>query len=376
MSLMSNLNVGGNSYEIKDATARTDIGSLNTAVAAVNARIDNLTGRGKILLIGDSIAAVTDNDGKTFYELFIEYLGYTLNTDAFTSAISSRGFTTSYTPKGNFKEMFDDFWTDNPTENPLDYGAIIVTGGANDISQTPATIEAAIDTFIQDVKATCANAKIYIGVNSRNSVNGNGTRGFKNNYLPGYKTCEKYGAIFLHGLEYVLFNSSYQYDHLHPNSDGIAVLALGLYSAYTTGEAHIITQMINDAANFTLGSGVASVTNLKCLSEFQCDDIIRIGPADLSSVVITMTGSYTGGDVFIGYNDNNISFNGENVGLPIMFPPVKYVDTSNNSHEVYDAILYKNANEWHLGSPTGFTNAKTFTIQRIGNLTMPASLLC
>ena len=178
--------------DLNDLTT-TDNSDLVHAINEVDvvAKTINRQINGKVLLIGDSIGTIQNGDGKTFYELFLARIGKTLNTDGFIVSISSRGFTTSYPTKGNFKIIFDEFWTDNPAEDPDDYSAIIVTGGANDISSTVSAIETAVSSFVADVKSTCKNATVYIGVNSRNQVNYNGVEKFRTVCLTGYKTCEK-----------------------------------------------------------------------------------------------------------------------------------------------------------------------------------------
>ena len=359
-------------YNGQIMTLQSQIDALNSALDELNVR----SGNGKILMIGDSIGVATNTDGKTFFELFAAYAGHTVNSDAFISSISSRGFTTAFATYGNFKIMFDQFWVDHPTLDPNDFSDIIVCGGANDQSSTVSTITAAISAFCADVKATCPNAEIYIGVCTRNQVNSAGSTAFRTVALPAYKDCIKYGAKYLSGLEFVLFNSALQADKLHPNSDGVNALATGLYQAFTTGQAHIMTALINTNDNVTLGEHVTSISNIAMFSEVQEDDIVSITPNGFSTSEIVLDSAQTFGALAIFTMDDNIWYNTSNLGLGVMHPDVKVTHSDNSTEILKDVSLYKTLNVYVIESPTGFSDVTKIAIMRPDTVTRSALWVC
>lgn len=121
---------------------------------------------------------------------------------------------------------------------------IIVCGGLNDSTETPADILTAIQSFVSYCNTTYPNAKIYIGHIGNVQDGSSGTEQtvrwycFKNS-IPAYKECTKFGAIYLNGVEYVMKDYANYYDVSHPNQTLCLKLADSIYQAFKHGSVSV-----------------------------------------------------------------------------------------------------------------------------------------
>lgn len=212
-------------------------GYVDAYVAETTTRLNDIEGDITVF-IGDSYGA-DNNSGWVKY--YCQSQGLTLNTNAFNYCYGGAGFTTSGT---NFKtelESANYYHTNHNNSNQVK--RIVCCGGWNDRGQYT-DIEGAISTFMTYAKNHFPNAKVYIGMIGNTSIiddtagNVHWRDWLQVQILPAYRSCTKYGATYLDGVEgimhqdYTLFSS----DYIHPTDDGYKLLGYGIFQAVTSGQ--------------------------------------------------------------------------------------------------------------------------------------------
>ena len=149
MSKMSNLNIAGVGYEIKDAAARE---------AILHAGIGNR----RFVILSDSYGDHVNSNGNNFYTQAMLDLGYTQDVDWYDIHLGGSGFIRP-APR-NFTDLLiqnDALILDKDTITD-----VVVCSGAND-QMTPGDILPNIQIFCEYVKEHYRNAKISIGCFTR-----------------------------------------------------------------------------------------------------------------------------------------------------------------------------------------------------------------
>lgn len=341
----------------------SDISNAQTDIAKLYGLVGQSSSR-KIIFIGDSIAEVTDNDNKRFIDIAGENLGLTLDTNYFAEVHSGIGYTTNMT--GVVKDFYE-CWTYFVSNHPsLDYNSItdvVVLGGINDITSTVNNIFAAMTLLVAKIKTDCPYAKIYIGEPTKNSVNITGATLFRDVCMPAIRRCVELGAIFLDGLQYSLYNTKLQFDKLHPNSDGIAMLGKNLTDCLNNGICHTHSRCVLTDSDVTLGSDVSAITNIGVLSESIDDEMISLSPDTANDLVITMAAAFDGYSFDLCTCNEFIRFGNKNWTRVPFKLHCTWKDESNVSHE--DTLfLNRIHNRWTIEHhPTTGYKAVSYTIR-------------
>ena len=203
----------------------TTIPEINNHLTRIDNYIDSQTAR-NIVFIGDSFGTLRNSANKTMFQLAAEYIGC---AHTYINSISSRGFAT--TPA--FIDQLADIYT--AVEDPTTITDIVVCGGPNDGQFTSTQIDAAIASFCSYAKEHFPNANIYIGCEGA-SQNLHVRYVDRLRVLPTYKECYKYGAKYLHGLEFVLIPKYQESDGLHPLPAGVDILGRHIADAFLNGQ--------------------------------------------------------------------------------------------------------------------------------------------
>ena len=184
-----------------------------------------ITNYKKILFIGDSYLEMF-NGSTGIIDKFKEISNI---TNIISSVKSGAGF--EYTGENqNFITLLQNVPNDNEITD------IICVGGYNDQYSDQTDVETAISTFCSIAKQKFPNAKIYIGmdgftleINKRFPIF---------NVFQTYQKCNKYGAIYLNGIECVMHDTSLfigETDLTHPNEKGRFELAKAIYQSWKSG---------------------------------------------------------------------------------------------------------------------------------------------
>ncbi len=214
--------------KIKDPL-QDEIDNLSTDIETINSDIT--------IFIGDSYGAsdMTNN----WVANYCTNNGLTLGTDAFNYCTGSAGFNDINGGDNTYLHQIQNIAT---TIDKNKVKKIIVAGGWNDRTLSRAQLEPLVQTFANYVKANFPNAKLYVGMIANygavdpQTTNLNWRDWLINQTLRGYQFINKYGGIYLEGVEEVMHIYSYfTSDYVHPNADGVEMLARAIKQAETTG---------------------------------------------------------------------------------------------------------------------------------------------
>ena len=208
----------------KTLIAEKIISEVELDVNTLKINMSLLTNK-KILFIGDSYLEMF-NGSTGIIDKFKEISNI---TNIISSVKSGTGF--KYTVENqNFITLLQNVPNDNEITD------IICVGGYNDQYSDQTDVETAISTFCSIAKQKFPNAKIYIGmdgftleINKRFPIF---------NVFQTYQKCNKYGAIYLNGIECVMHDTSLfigETDLTHPNEKGRFELAKAIYQSWKSG---------------------------------------------------------------------------------------------------------------------------------------------
>lgn len=198
---------------------------------------DNIT-----LFVGDSYGALSPTNWVTKY---CDMAGLTLNTNAYNLCVGGAGFHNDLDSSNTYLNNLTN-GTGSIDKSKVD--KIIVCGGWNDRQLSDSQLDTLINTFMTYVKTNFPKAKVYCGMIANTgaidpylSTSINYREWLVRYTLPGYKNIEKYGGIYLDGVEcimhkYSLFNTT---DLVHPNSNGSNELGVGIYHAVHSGSYNV-----------------------------------------------------------------------------------------------------------------------------------------
>ena len=193
---------------------------MNQAESNINRIINK-----KILFIGDSYLEMF-NGSTGIIDKFKEISNI---TNIISSVKSGTGF--KYTVENqNFITLLQNVPNDNEITD------IICVGGYNDQYSNQTNVETAISTFCSIAKQKFPNAKIYIGMDGFTLETNKRYPIF--NVFQTYQKCNKYGAIYLNGIECVMHDTSLfigETDLTHPNENGRFELAKAIYQSWKSG---------------------------------------------------------------------------------------------------------------------------------------------
>ena len=282
MADISKIQILDGTYNVKDATARNNIGTLsnlNTSDKSnlVNA-INSMSPAGKkFIFIGDSYGELSGQD--TWIDVFIANLGLT-NSNYYRNTLGSTGFK-NYNASTNkrFIDLLEDVADDLSSSEKSAITDIIVGGGANDTAYSTASeIETYIEAFMTYAKNTFPNAKVYVAMlgftmnptNKKNVIN----------VITAYNNVIKYGGYFLKGCENVIHDYRYfiknnkwpTSDQVHPNQAGSSAIGKAVTDAYLNGYASVHTIFENNATDIGY-TGLYSVQNNDSYNMYLTDEL-------------------------------------------------------------------------------------------------------
>lgn len=256
-------------YDIKDASARTEIEKLNY----------NYT-----IMIGDSYASV--KGGVTGWPTRLQTkLGLT-NNQCLKLDVSGGGFLAG-TP---FLTALQNNIDNIPDKNKV--SKIIVVGGDNDRIYTPSQIRTAILAFTSYCNNQFPNAHIYIGMFGYCTSSNTRRKDIYFNSLPGYAffDAQVQNTSYMNFIEFSVTEKNYfQDDTVHLNDAGQNKLVRAIYNCLISGATNNVSQespvTITPKSNGTVQSGSINVST--------CYDTI--------TVLIR--------EIILNYSTTNISFN-------------------------------------------------------------------
>ena len=217
---ISKIRLENETYNIKDETARNDINSLSDKFNDLKTEADK-----KILFIGDSYLEMYN--GTT--GIIDKFKTISRINNIIYAVKGGTGF--SYTVDNeNFITLLQSIRDDN------DLTDIICVGGYNDQYSNQSDVENAIQSFCTTAKQKFPNAKIYIGMDGFTLEPNKRYPIFTT--FQTYQKCNKYGAIYLNGVECVMHDTHLfigNYDLTHPNENGRYELASAIYQAWRNG---------------------------------------------------------------------------------------------------------------------------------------------
>lgn len=211
MADISKIRLEETDYDIKDATARSAISTLNTEINNINNSL--LT---ELVVIGDSYTAFNDST-------WAENLATQLHLNLHKHAASSMGY--AHAVNGDtFIDLLD--WSDTSWYNKTKY--VICYGGINDYDQSRNDIENAVIAFVNKAKTNFPNAQIILAGPQCDATQ------FASRRLVKERVAIERGAMQT-GVAYVnaqnwLINTTFNYtqtyaiDNLHPSELGYKII--------------------------------------------------------------------------------------------------------------------------------------------------------
>ena len=232
------------------------------------------------IFVGDSYGNLENNNWVIKY---CNIKGLTIGTNAINLCSGGAGF---HDPLEGSNTYLNNLTNGTATIDKTKVGKIIVCGGWNDRALDTSQLDSLTSTFMTYVKANFPNAKVYCGMIGNTGAldpylgsNVNWREWIPNYVLNGYKTIEKYGGIYLTGVECVMHKYSYfnTSDYIHPNNDGSNALGEAIYHAVETGNYCVPSGGYEGIAltnsNFTFDSTVNTNSNINMLGFIQNNNI-------------------------------------------------------------------------------------------------------
>lgn len=185
----------------------------------------------------------------------------------------------------NFLTLLNDTQVDDPDSINL----VVVFGGYNDRIFTSDNVETGISSFMTAAKQKFKNANFMIGMVGwgKDSSQFAGLR----NALEGYKSCSKYGAKYIDGIEYTLRNygTDFRDDNIHPSQIGMNKLFKYALQGIIDGSCHPTVPFNN--MGFSAVEGAPPISfNSYCDGNLAC--ITSTGGLFMNNISgITFTGS-------------------------------------------------------------------------------------
>lgn len=335
MADISKIRLENETYDIKDATARTDISNINNEI--------NLIEGQDTIFLGDSYAAgTTFEHGEVEYlTSWCEYLRQIMGLTAghyYIFAQGNAGFAKIGNNSMNFQMTLASHINEITDKNVIKN--IFVCAGYNDNNEDLSLIVQRIQEFIAYCKQQFPNATVYIGMiggNSATTTTGAQIRErLVMKVLHAYQQCNRYGGVYLGGIEQVTHNF-YIYNNQgnHPNESGYLYIAQRIYNAWKQGYATIVEPI----SNVSLATPYNNAT-MKFQATMQNNTkIIYMSDYNTGNFTNYIT---TSGDAFYVVPENTINnnlFKSTIDTKSISFPVDVYVKDSSDNYHYFAGIL-------------------------------------
>lgn len=214
----------------------------------INKKLDLLFNK-KIIIVGDSYAGGAVPSGESpvdsWERLLRQKLGFTLNTDCWSTNQGGTGFTTSTT----WLQLLQNVNTNGHDNEITD---ILICGGYNDAGSNINAVQSAVNAIISYVDTKYPNAKVHVGFigNTTNTANKYNIGSMARIYM---EACKNAGIHYLSNVEHVLHNyySMFTSDGIHPNQTGQNALCDNIIQAWLYGSTDV--KYGNQAINSSFG---------------------------------------------------------------------------------------------------------------------------
>lgn len=216
-------------YNGQIAQIQNDIIDINNTI---NSLISGTVRR--YILITDSYGNYTNADNKTIGQLFKEALNIS-DDDFYYAPYNGASFY-----RIGAQSTFEDALTvvTQSVTSPETITDIIVSGGANDSTNSAADTISAIESFVTYAEAHYPAARITL-FNCGNYRNWQRADNLYDN-MKAWQTINKYGGVYIDNASYLLKLSTLMInDGIHPSQDGIDVLARALIQGINTGSVEV-----------------------------------------------------------------------------------------------------------------------------------------
>ena len=226
--------------------------------------------------------------------LLANMMGWTLNSDYYTSSVSGAGFAYGTTFESQLTTLA------NSISDKSAITDIIVGGGFNDRSIAKSTVESAISSFVTYAKSTFPNAKVHIGFISWSFNSEFISELITNNVLGTYKQCAKYGASYIDHSDEVMHDSTLfeqesqspytlflGYQYVHPSTTGATAIANCIANYIKCGSG--VSYDSNVLITPTLSSGVSIGTGDFTFTMRKSGNNVQIGRTFYTLVTLTFS---------------------------------------------------------------------------------------
>ena len=237
---------------------RQQVEEYRAEVQEVTADLDRLQNK-KFIFIGDSYAWGFNNAGRitSFIDYTVSALGLTEGVNYYRSDVNGAGFAHSIGENQRFINLIQGLAS--TVTDPESITDIITLGSINDIDQGAASINSAIQAYVNYCKATYPNARVHIG-----AIGGYAFSPVLQDKAASvrnvYRECAQYGAIYMTGVEWVVHNHKTEWnqaeDNLHWNTAGQMHMSKA-FMQYLLGGT-ISTNVNNMPVTFNMADSIKS----------------------------------------------------------------------------------------------------------------------
>lgn len=266
MADISKIQIGSETYDVKDLQAREDIESANQEINDLKIPKPKFKDK-KVLLIGDSYGEGYTPDGNvtSWEDLFITITGLTNTIKKYKGG---SGFVNLSSDNKTFQTLLEEVDSDNHITD------IIILGGYNDLSYNSTQITNAMKNFKIKANEKFPNADIYVGMIGWSS---NPSSIYNlNTLLYKYRISSANSCLnYLNNIEYSLheYFSSFSSDGIHPNTHGQEVIARNLISAWLQGSCNVQFPF----TNLTLSPATnVAFSNIQSIGETFINNVVEI----------------------------------------------------------------------------------------------------
>lgn len=237
---------------------RQQVEAYREEVEDLTADVDRLMNK-KFIFIGDSYAWGFNNAGRitSFIDYAVSALGLTEGVNYYRSDVNGAGFAHSIGENQRFINLIQSLAS--TITDPDSITDIITTGSINDIDQGAASINSAIQAYVNYCKATYPNARVHIG-----AIGGYAFSPVLQDKATSvrnvYRECSQYGAIYMTGVEWVVHNHKTEWnqaeDNLHWNAAGQLHMSKA-FIQYLLGGT-VSTNINNTPVTFTMADTISA----------------------------------------------------------------------------------------------------------------------
>lgn len=203
----------------------SDLNTLESTVDSMSTRIGMLDDK-KWVFIGDSYAEGYSPDGTVIaWPNKLKALMGLANDRCTIAAHGGAGFAN---PSYPFYRIVSEMSADSRVTD------VLIAGGANDTDSSLSSIRSGVQQTMANCATKFPNARVHVAWIGGRMDQYHGYIHLANSYWQ--KACTEYHANYLPNLQYILFfGGRFSSDGVHPNQDGQAAIANGLYQALGDG---------------------------------------------------------------------------------------------------------------------------------------------